>query len=318
MAELVYRGHSSGAEAVAWSPDGKQVASSNFGGGDEGGVHVWDASTGMRITRYPNANPPIAWSPDGQWIAADNQGPIVIFDANTGQDRAGYRPQVYHVLKAYSLSWSPDGKRVVSGGGDGIVEIWDSATGAPVFTLQGRTGNHVETLAWSPDGSLIATGDMSGVVRVWNSQFAAFAGNSPHVRGVTSIPKEYRGHANSVLALAWSPDGDQIASAGGLTTATTGDNSVQVWRASDTTRLFTATGHAGPVYTVTWSPDGQRIASGSYDSTVRVLDAQSGQLIFTYREHQGLVLAVAWSPDSQRIVSASSGRAGDVRIWIPV
>lgn len=306
MDEFVYTGHRMGAEAVAWSPDGKRIATSGFGDGNDGGVHVWDADTGEIIFRYPGANPPIEWSHDGRWIAADNQGRLVVFDAANGQNRATYRAQIGHLRKTHAISWSPNGNLVASAGGDGIIEVWESATGRPVFTFRGHASNRVEALAWSPDGRQIASGDLSGKIFLWNAQGGAFLPNAGN---------EYRGHVHSVLALAWSPDGQYVASAGGLTTTISGDNSLQVWNAANSTRLMFAGNHIGPVYAVAWSPDGRWIATSSFDATVQVLDARNGRQVYTYREHRGPVLALAWSPDSQRIVSASTGRTGDVRVW---
>ena len=76
----------------------------------------------------------------------------------------------------------------------------------------------------------------------------------------------YRGHTGAVFAVAWSPDGKRIASAGG-------DTTVQVWSATTGANVFTYKGHSDAVYTVAWSPDGKYIASGSWDKTVQVWKA---------------------------------------------
>lgn len=73
----------------------------------------------------------------------------------------------------------------------------------------------------------------------------------------------YRGHLDSVNAVAWSPNGQRIASG-------SYDKTVQVWDATNGGNVYTYTGHSNAVLAVAWSPDGQRIASGSYDKTVQV------------------------------------------------
>ena len=119
-------------------------------------------------------------------------------------------------------------------------------------------------------------------------------------------PYIYRGHADSVLAVAWSPDGSRIASA-------SADETAQVWDATSGGHAFTYLGHSGMVSAVAWSPDGTRIASGSGDKTVRVWDASNGKTFFTYLGHSGMVSAVAWSPDGRRI--ASAGGDETVQVW---
>jgi eukaryotic-like serine/threonine-protein kinase len=116
----------------------------------------------------------------------------------------------------------------------------------------------------------------------------------------------YRGHTNSVYAVAWSPDGSRIASG-------SADGIVQVWNAADSSHSYTYTGHTNSVYAVAWSPNGSRIASGSADRTVQVWVAADGGHAFTYRRQSNVVKAVAWSPDGSRIVSGTTD--GTAQVW---
>ena len=117
----------------------------------------------------------------------------------------------------------------------------------------------------------------------------------------------YRGHADRVRAVAWSPDGTRIASAGA-------DKIVQVWDIATGNHMFTCIGHVDSISAVAWSPDGKRIASASNDQNVHVWDAGDGHKILTYTGHSDWVNAVAWSPDGTRIASASTDKT--VQIWI--
>jgi eukaryotic-like serine/threonine-protein kinase len=119
-------------------------------------------------------------------------------------------------------------------------------------------------------------------------------------------PYTYHGHSGVVNAVAWSPDGTRIASAGA-------DNTVQVWNATDGSHVYTYHNHSNAVNSVAWSLDGTRIASGAWDSTVQVWNAADGSHVYIYPGHSTVVEAVAWSPDGTRIASGSWDNT--VQVW---
>lgn len=128
--------------------------------------------------------------------------------------------------------------------------------------------------------------------------------NETRYRGSTII--SYGGHVKSVLTLAWSPNGQWIASGGS-------DGTVQVWEAKTGKPVQTYLGHKAEVNTLCWSPDGTHLVSGSEDRTVHVWHALTGKHLLTYQGHTHAVDAVAWSPDGTRIASGSTDRT--VQIW---
>ncbi len=142
-----------------------------------------------------------------------------------------------------------------------------------------------------------------------NIQTKQLTSFSPPVVGATQLGGTiytYHGHSDRVRAVAWSPDGSCIASAGA-------DQTLQIWDISTGNHICTCLGHADAVSALAWSPDGRRIASASNDKTVQVWDADNGQKIFAYTSHSDWVNAVGWSPDGKRIASAGIDKT--VHIW---
>ncbi len=118
----------------------------------------------------------------------------------------------------------------------------------------------------------------------------------------------YKGHQrnSSIYALAWSPDGQLLASSGA-------DGSIQIWEALSGQRLQRCEGHRGPVYGLAWAPDGQRLASAGRDGSVRLWSLSTGVELARYQGHTSYVYSVAWAPDGQLLASASDD--GTVHVW---
>jgi serine/threonine protein kinase len=288
-----YPGHNAFVNAVAWSPDGKRIAS----GSSDSTVQVWDAANGGNVytyNRHSQSVVSVAWSSDGKRIAsASFDKTVQVWDATNGSNVYTYTG---HSQPVVSVVWSPDGKRVASASADKTVQVWDAADGGHVSIYNGHS-KLVLSVAWSPDGKRIASASLDHTVQVWD---AASGGGHVYI---------YNGHSQSVVSVAWSPDSKRIASA-------SLDHTVQVWNAIDGSPTFTYGKHSDAVLAVTWSHNGKRIASGAggNDHTVQVWDAADGSHAFTYHRHTSEVRAVAWSPDDRGIASASNDTT--VQVWV--
>jgi eukaryotic-like serine/threonine-protein kinase len=219
-----------------------------------------------------------------------------------------------HTRSLWTAAWSPDGKRIASGGDDGMVQIWDPVTGNRILIYDGYLlkdqNPSVVTLSWSPDGKRIVSSatfsTSSGFlpdVRVWDATTGNFLlsynGHLPRTAG----------HSNVVGEVSWSPNGTYIASAGGY------DKTVQVWDATSGQTIFTFRGHSDFVGRARWSPDSARVASGGNDGIVRVWDATTGNHLLTFDTRSNVVDDLAWSPDGTQIVAAA--RDGSIQVWNP-
>src|SRR5260370_27940314 len=138
--------------------------------------------------------------------------PTPALSSTASSVRAGSILNMYQShASIFGVSWSPDGKRIVSGGGSNTVQVRDVATGNILLNMRGHRGQ-VWAVAWSPDGKRIASASWDGTAQVWD------ATNGHHLLN-------YRGHTNPGPSVAWSPDSQQIVSAGS-------DDTAQVWTAT--------------------------------------------------------------------------------------
>jgi eukaryotic-like serine/threonine-protein kinase len=145
-----------------------------------------------------------------------------------------------------------------------------------------------------------------------SEQFTAPPSPTPASTRVPSVGTTvftYRQHSESVLSLAWSPNGQYIVSGSADTTA-------RVWKTTQDETLYTYRGHAGllnSVFSVSWERNGKAIASGSSDQTVQIWEAATGNRLTLYQGHVARVLSVAWSPQTTSIASAGADKT--VQLW---
>jgi WD40 repeat protein/serine/threonine protein kinase len=118
--------------------------------------------------------------------------------------------------------------------------------------------------------------------------------------------KTLRGHRQTVMSAAFSPDGQRIVTG-------SWDQTAMVWEAASGRELLTLKGHRAAIYSVAFSPDGQRIVTGSEDQTARLWEAASGRELLTLKGHRGGIYSVAFSPDGQRIATGSGDKTA--KVW---
>ncbi len=292
---LTLRGHAGEVAAVAFSPDGRHLASASH----DRTVRIWNVKTGQLVRTLTGHNDVVycvAYSPDGARLATGSwDQTIKIWSTSDGRlllTLDGHHERVWRV------AYSPDGKQLASLG-NGELLISDATTGAEIRTIRPTARLNFYGLAFSPDGHHVAVTMQARGAMILN----VATGKEEVV---------FRGHTSDVKNVAFSPDGRLVATgAGDLVRNDLGE--VKIWEAATGKELQDLRGHTDPIFGVAFSPDGRRLASASQDQNVKIWDPYSGRETLTIRAHADTVRAVAFSPDGSLLASASGD--GTIKVW---
>jgi WD40 repeat protein len=235
------------------------------------------------------------------------------------------------------LAFSPAGTSFATGGDDGVLRLWDAATGEETAQLSGHAG-WVGSVAYHPDGITVVSCAADRSVRVWDTttrtQVARLHGHTAEVQSVAYSPDgativsggrdefllvfdsrtgqprgELTGHTDIIKGVAYSPNGRIIATAGVNGT----DGSVRLWDTATGQQVTPPIAHTGATWAVAFSPDGALLATGGYGGSVLLWDATYRRQVGEMAGHPDVVFAVAYSPDGTTL--ATAGLDGSIRLW---
>ncbi len=288
-------GHSDRAWTVAFSPDGRLLASC----GQDGKVLVRDIDS-LLVTKQMGSFPywivGLAFSPDGHYLAyggangfSSPVGPIGLW--NVAADSLE-RVMNGHSGGCWSLDFQESSGILASGGFDGVVNMWDPQTGTLLKTLIGHTGA-VLSVDFNPHQNLLASSATDYTVRLWDSQ----TGNRVCV---------LRGHTGNVGYVKFSPDGLTVASSAD-------DGTVRLWNVADSSLIWSVNAGQGWVNCVNFNPDGSLMVTCGHDGSVVLRDAATGLQLKRLAGHIASVIRAAFNPAGTLVATAAWDNT--VRLW---
>jgi WD40 repeat protein/serine/threonine protein kinase len=197
-----------------------------------------------------------------------------------------------HAERVPAVSFSPDGRRVLTASWDKTAKIWEASSGSVVAVL--RHEDRVLSASYSADGARVVTASIDSTARVWNAADGRLIALLAHP-------------SKQVWSAEFSPNGESVV------TACAADHTVRIWSSATGVLAKELPGGSSEVLIACFAPDGRSVAAASRDGTIRIWDVRKGETSAGFQAHSGTIHTLAFSRDGSRL--ASGGEDGQARLW---
>jgi WD40 repeat protein len=314
----ILKGHTSVIYSVAFSPDGKTLASGSEDG--ESGIKLWDVATGTFQRSLPGKTSfalSVQFHPDGKRLASTSgwdavvrlwdlskDGEPVTFEAPFGKEGAGSTITDQDGVTTYSaqiqgVSFHPEGKLMATAGPGRLVRVWDIETKKLVTTLPVQPGT-VMNVAFSPDGKSLATASCGqnnmnepGSLKLWDTATWKETWNVPDI-------------ISTVKDIAFRPKGTTLVSG-------EFEGTLRLWDIVNKQASTIAPRETAGSRALAFSPDGETVAHTNRDAKVYLVPMENGKRLRTLKGESPMVRSLAFSPDGKTLATACIDQT--IRMW---